>query len=197
MTMDEMIEKFEIRDIHKAGAVLDPVKLDWMNGEYIKRMEIGELHTRLSRFLEKYESEFYAKIFSQKNYDFNTKIIKELQTRMKRFDEFIPLTKSLYGTAEIRRDLLVNPKMKIESEVDALAALEFGLPLLASADYTSLDTLKAPILEAIAASGKKNGQILWPLRVALSGEEFSPGAFELAYILGRDESLARIQKYLS
>jgi len=40
MTMDEMISKFEITDIHKSGAVLDPVKLDWMNGEYIKRMEI-------------------------------------------------------------------------------------------------------------------------------------------------------------
>jgi nondiscriminating glutamyl-tRNA synthetase len=40
MSMDEMIEKFEIADIHKAGAVLDPIKLDWMNGEYIKRMPI-------------------------------------------------------------------------------------------------------------------------------------------------------------
>lgn len=40
MTMDEMIAKFEITDIHKSGAVLDPIKLDWMNGEYIKRMEL-------------------------------------------------------------------------------------------------------------------------------------------------------------
>jgi nondiscriminating glutamyl-tRNA synthetase len=40
MTMDEMIAKFDITDIHKSGAVLDPIKLDWMNGEYIKRMEL-------------------------------------------------------------------------------------------------------------------------------------------------------------
>lgn len=160
-------------------------------------MEIGELHTRLAKYLERYESDFYRDLFSQKDYTWNTKVLLELQTRMKRFDEYIALTKSLYGTAELRRDLLVNPKMKIESEADALAALEFGLPLLMAADYNSLDTLKAPILEAIAASGKKNGQILWPLRVALAGEEFSPGAFELAYILGREESERRIRAYFS
>ena len=194
--MDEMIAKFEITDIHKSGAVLDPIKLDWMNGEYIKRMELGELHTRLARYLEEYESEFYRDIFSQKDYSYNTRILAELQPRMKRFDEYIELTKFLYGSANIRRDLLTNPKMKIETEADGLAALQFWLSLLESADYSSLESLKAPILEAIAAAGKKNWQILWPLRVALSGEEFSPGAFELAYILGRDESIARVKKVL-
>lgn len=196
MTMDEMITKFEITDIHKSGAVLDPIKLDWMNGEYIKRMELGELHMRLAKYLEEYEGEFYREIFSQKDYQFNTRITRELQTRMKRFDEFIELTKSLYNEAAIRKDLLMNPKMKIESEADWLISLEFALPLLEFADYSSLDALKAPILEAIVWAGKKNGQILWPLRVALSGEEFSPGAFELAYILGRDESVRRVKKVL-
>jgi nondiscriminating glutamyl-tRNA synthetase len=196
MTMDEMIEKFEIRDIHKSGAVLDPVKLDWMNGEYIKRMEIGELHTRLAKYLEEYEEDFYRNTFSQKDYEYNTRIIRELQTRMKKFDEYIGLTTSLYGEAKIRKDFLVNAKMKIESEAEALESLAFTLPLLESADYSSLDALKTPILEAIATAGKKNGQILWPLRVTLSGEEFSPGAFELAYILGKEESLKRIKKVL-
>lgn len=116
---------------------------------------------------------------------------------MKRFEEFISLTSYLYGDSAVRRDLLVNTKMKIETEADGFSALEFALPLIESADYSSLDTLKSTILEAIANAGKKNGQILWPLRVALSGEEFSPGSFELAYILGRDESIRRIQKNLA
>ena len=197
MNMDEMISLFEIRDIHKSGAVLDPIKLDWMNGEYIKRMEIWELHTRLASYLEKYTPEFYQDVFSQKDYTYNTRIIAELQTRMKRFEEFISLTSYLYGDSGIRRDLLTNTKMKIETEADGLSALEFALPLLESADYSSLDSLKSSILEAIATAGKKNGQILWPLRVALSGEEFSPGAFELAYILGHEESIRRIEKNLA
>lgn len=113
---------------------------------------------------------------------------------MKRFEEFVSLTSCLYGESAIRSDLLINPKMKIENKEQGLDALRFILPLIESADYSSLDSLKAPILEAIAIAGKKNGQILWPLRVALSGEEFSPGSFELAYILGRDESIRRIEK---
>jgi glutamyl/glutaminyl-tRNA synthetase len=168
-----------------------------MNGEYIKKMELGELHTRIAKFLEQYEPDFYRDVFSQKDYDYNTRIIAELQTRMKRFDEFISLTTCLYGDSAIRPDLLVNPKMKIETEADGLDALRFALPLLESADYSSLDSLKSGILKAIASAGKKNGQILWPLRVALSGEEFSPGAFELAYILGREESIRRVEKNLT
>lgn len=115
---------------------------------------------------------------------------------MKRFDEYIPLTKSLYGEASIRKDLLINPKMKIETEADALESLAFALTLLESTDYTDMEHMKTAILGAIAAAGKKNGQILWPIRVALSGEEFSPGAFELAYILGKEESLKRIKAVL-
>ena len=75
---------------------------------------------------------------------------------MKRFNEFVELTQSLYGEAAIRKDLLVNPKMKIETESDGLASLEFVLPLLESADYSSLDVLKVPILEAITHAEKKN-----------------------------------------
>ena len=195
MTMDEMIEKFDIADIHKSWAVLDPVKLDWMNGEYVKRMEISELHSRIAKYLEEYEWDFYREIYSQRDYEYNTKIIRELQTRMKRMDEYIDLTKSLYGEASIRLDLLVNAKMKIETEAEWLDALRFVLPLLESADYSSLENLKTSILEAITVAGKKNWQILWPLRIALSGEEFSPWAFELAYILGWEESTKRIQKY--
>ena len=195
MTMDEMIEKFDIADIHKSWAVLDPVKLDWMNGEYVKRMEISELHSRIAKYLEEYERDFYREIYSQRDYECNTKIICELQTRMKRMDEYIDLTKSLYGEASIRPDLLVNAKMKIETEAEWLDALRFVLPLLESADYSSLENLKTSILEAITVAGKKNWQILWPLRIALSGEEFSPWAFELAYILGWEESTKRIQKY--
>ncbi len=183
MTMQEMIEKFEITDIHKSGAVLDPIKLDWMNGEYIKRMNLGDLHARLVKYLETYEGDFYKNTFSQKNYDFNEKIIKELQTRMKRFDEFVTLTRFFYGDITQRPELMVNPKMKIESIDDGVESLRFVLPFIENGDYSSLDAFKAPILAAIAESGKKNGQVLWPLRIALSSEEFSPGAFELAYIL--------------
>lgn len=196
MTMEEMIAKFEISDIHKSGAVLDRIKLDWMNGEYVKKMEIGELHERLAEYLKTYENEFYTSTFAPADYEFNTKILRELQLRMKRFDEYIELTKFLYQDAEIRTDLLTNPKMKIETLDFAWESLKLAKEVLETTDFSILENLKTPLLEAISRAGLKNGQVLWPLRVALSGEEFSPGAFELAFILGKDKSLKRIQKVL-
>lgn len=196
MTMEEMIEKFEIKDIHKSGAILDPIKLDWMNGEYIKKMAIWELHARLSTFLETYETEFYSEVFSQANYEFNARILHEFQPRMKRFDEYILLSKSLYNEPLIRKDLLVNPKMKVETESEGIESLMFILTLLKNIDDSSIESIKTPIIEAIAHASKKNGQILWPARIALSGEEFSPGTFELIYILGREKSIQRIENYL-
>ncbi len=64
------------------------------------------------------------------NYSFNAKIIQELKPRMRRFNEFIELTKFLYGETEVRRDLLVNEKMKIENEADAIEALKFILAFI-------------------------------------------------------------------
>jgi hypothetical protein len=123
-----------------------------MNGEYIKKMELSELHTRLAKYLEMYQEEFYQSVFSKQSYEFNEKILRELQTRMKRFDEFIELTHFFYGDPKLAPELLVNPKMKIESQADAIASLRFILPYLEHADYTDLESLKVPILEAISLS---------------------------------------------
>lgn len=176
--------------------MLDPVKLDWMNGEYIKNLPHAELHDRLSVYLKEYASDFYENIFSKAEFTLNSKIINELSLRMKRFEEYIELSKIFYTSeVDVRKDLLVNPKMKIETEEDALESLQLAYTVLENAHFTNLDTIKTPLLEAISEVGQKNGQVLWPLRVALSGEEFSPGSFEMAYILGKEASLERIKKY--
>jgi nondiscriminating glutamyl-tRNA synthetase len=198
MSMSEMIERFQLKDVHKSWAMFDMVKLDWMNGEYIKHMKIGNLHERLAEYLKTYEENFYKSTFSQKDYTFNTKIISELQTRMKRFDEFVDLTRFLYWEASIRTDLLINPKMKIETLQDAKDSLILWLSVIENIEvFDSIDTLKEKLLEAIGTAWKKNGQVLWPMRVALSGEEFSPGTFELMYILGKDESIRRLQNVIN
>ena len=127
-----------------------------MNGEYIKSIPSPELQELIAEYLRQYKIDFYEKTFSQADFVYNTKIIQELQTRMKRFEEYESLTQVFYHDAPIRRDLLVNSKMKIESESDALTSIEWVLPYIESGDYSSLEALKAPILTAIAESGKKN-----------------------------------------
>ena len=167
-----------------------------MNGEYIKKLPLDDLYARLETFLQKYETEFFENIFSKFPREFNEKILSELKTRLKRFDEFRELTTFFYSEPKIAKDLLVNPKMKITTEAEAIENLKFIFPILETLDYVDLDAMKNAILPKIAEAEKKNGQVLWPLRVALSGEQFSPGAVEIAYILGKDETLARVKKYL-
>lgn len=103
----------------------------------------------------------------------------------------------MYGDAAVRPELLVNPKMKIED----LATAKIGLVLAKKfldglTSQPDLETLKTQCLAQIAEAGMKNGQVLWPLRIALSGEEFSPGAFELVHILGLDVSRQRVHTML-
>ena len=71
-------------------------------------------------------------------------------------------------------------------------AIDFAREILMSSPHLSSEDLQKQFLEKIASSGLKNGQILYPVRVALSGEQFSPWAFELISILGIDESLTRL-----
>ena len=73
--------------------------------------------------------------------------------------------------------------------------LEMVQPVLEGITDWQESTIHDTVMAAIAASGKKNGAVLWPLRIALSGLASTPGgAFEIAYLLGRDETLARVQK---
>lgn len=148
--MEEMIEKFEITDIHKSGAVLDPVKLDWMNGEYITRLTDEDLHSRLVEYLKQYDPEWYAEIFSQRNWDYNAKVIAETKLRLKRFDEFRELTECFYEDTSTRTDLLVNPKMKISSLDEVRDSLLLALATLRSIqDFSDIESIRAPLLEAI------------------------------------------------
>lgn len=116
---------------------------------------------------------------------YNKKILTELQTRLRKFSDFEVLTHFFYHEKEsFDTDLFINPKMKITSLEEVRESLEFALEILdnTSQSLETLDEIKDIFIQKIATAGKKNGQILWPVRVALSGESYSPGALELIYI---------------
>jgi glutamyl/glutaminyl-tRNA synthetase len=116
----------------KSGAILDPVKLDWMNTQYITALSNAELLARLTTYLEQYYLDFYASVFVPAGPVKNLAIVSELRTRLKRLSEYPELTGFLYGEAALRPELLVNAKMKIETPEQARAFLVFGLKILES-----------------------------------------------------------------
>ena len=197
-TMDELIEKFELKNVQKAGAFFDIERLDFFNTHYLRNLDENYLYGKLLEFLEKYDKEFLENL---KKFDenYNKKIFKELKTRIRYFAEYKDFTSLFYNEPKLLwKDIFVNWKMKIESIEDVKKALNFSLEILNSiGNFEDFENIKNIFIEKIKESGLKNWQVLWPLRCALSGEEFSPWALELIYILWKEKSEKRIQKNLT
>ena len=105
---------------------------------------------------------------------------------MKKFSEFEDLTTFFYSDdISVDTEILLNTKMKVPDIDAAKASLQVSLNILEKqgSDYGSVDEVKQSFIEGIAAAEMKNGQVLWPARVATSGEQFSPGALEMIYVL--------------
>ncbi len=190
---EELSKIFKLEDCNKAWALFDINKLNWMNSEYIKKSETNYIYDKLEEYLKEYDPPFYNNIFSKFPKEYNLKIIKELQTRLIKFEDFKWLTTFFYSEPEIKIDLLLNEKMWINNLEIVKKSLKLALEVL---NLDNLDDIKNKFIEKIKLIGMKNGQVLWPVRVSLSGEEFSPWAFELIYILWKEKSIARINKFL-
>ena len=196
--MNELIEKFKLSDVHKAGAIFDEDRMAWFNAEYIKSYELETLWNKIKTYLSRYDNEYLKKI-SEYPEDFILKILWELQTRMRTFNEFKTLTEYFFeDIADLSPDLIVNPKMKVTSISEAKISLEVALELLSdeTINLNNPEEIKQAFIDIIKSKNMKNGQVLWPVRVWLSMQQFSPWALELVYIFGREKSIQRISKVL-
>lgn len=106
--------------------------------------------------------------------------------------------KFFFNTSEYEKSLLLNEKMKVDEETAELALTEslHTLKTINEDDFSDQAKIQEHLMELIQKLNLKNGQLLWPLRSALSGEQFSPGVFELIWALGKDETIKRIQNGL-
>ena len=184
-TMDELIEKFDIAGISKSPSIFDIKKLTWMNGEYLK-----------ARAFDK-SWELAEPIFKDavKTEGIDLRFVGELlKTRLETLNDIPSLIDFIDELPEYSTELYVHKKMKTTEEI-ALDSLKAVVPVLEAQHEWTNDSLYERLMELAKEKGLKNGQILWPVRTALSGKPSSPGgATELAVILGKDETLKRIAK---
>jgi glutamyl-tRNA synthetase len=189
-TLKELEEKFTLEGLSKSPAIFDIEKLKWMNGEYIRRMSPEEFRKAADNWLRAGLGDALADNEAVLN-----KVAALVQPRtviLSDIPERIGFLKELpqYDTA-----IYCHKKMKTDEAI-SLASLKLLAPFAAgySGEWVSGELYTA-LCELAAAGGLKNSQILWPLRTALSGMEVSPGgATELMEILGRAETLKRIDK---
>lgn len=197
-TLWELIERFKLSDVHRAGAIFEEERMQGFNAHYIKNYDTEKLWNKLETYLRRYDNEYLEKIISYPR-EFNIKVLTELQTRLKKLWDYKDLTFFFYESpAELDTALIVNKKMKVESLSDVKQSLVVALGILEniSEEEINLEDIKAAFLNGISKNEMKNGQVLWPVRVALSMQQFSPGAIELIYIFGKEKSMQRIQKIL-
>ncbi|MDE6568187.1 MAG: glutamate--tRNA ligase [Lachnospiraceae bacterium] len=183
-TLKELEDAFDYHHISKSPAVFDIVKLRWMNGEYIKAMD-------MDRYLEYALPEIRQVV--TRDCDL-AKIAELLKSRIEVFPDIREKIDFFEELPEYDIAMYTHKKMKTNSE-NSLEVLQDMLPLLEELEGYSIAGIEAVCKEYIAKKELKNGRVLWPLRTAVSGKQMTPGgAYEIMEILGKEESLLRIRK---
>lgn len=184
-TLQELENIFELAGLHKAPAIFDIEKLKWMNQQYILKMPLETFHA----LAEKY----YKQVIHKPNIDFKL-ISKTIQNRTSNLSEIPDMIDFIEQLPDYSKEMYVHKKMKTTLEI-ALNVLQQTKGVLKALTEWNEETLHNAIFDFIKKSQLKNGQVLWPIRTALSGKAFTPGgAIEIASILGKEESLRRIEQ---
>lgn len=184
-TLDELIDEFDISGISKSPAIFDPVKLRALNGVYIKKMDDADFLKAAEPYIRQTVKKPDADIaFIALLLKPRTEIFTEIPEQVDFIDSLPDYDNSLY----------CHKKMKTNEE-NSLSSLKEILPVLEGVSDWTTENIHEALFALIERLGVKNGIVLWPLRVAVSGKSFTPGGgIELCYILGKEESLARIRK---
>ena len=195
-SLEEMIKKFRLEDIQKSGAVFDMEKLEWMNSQYIMKLEP-------EKFLE-LAMPFIAELIEPSADNFKNlldgstlardrllAILKTEQVRTRRLDE-LPEKIRFFLEPELKFDSSIMVWKKMSAE-DLPAILGHAKEALSNLDDWSEEGIQSALQELTKKLEKKTGEVFWPVRVALSGKEASPGPQEIGAALGKEKTLARIE----
>lgn len=184
-TLKELIKAFDYKKINKSPAVFDMKKFRWMNSEYIKNMPYDKFYD--------FALSYVKSVIKKDTLDLD-KIVRLIQSRIEVLNDIPDLIDFFEALPEYDNVLYNHKRMKTNPE-NSLENLTKILPLLEAHEEWTMDALHDLVLGYVSEQGMKNGQILWPLRTALSGKPSTPGgAFDIADILGKEESISRIKK---
>ena len=185
-TLQELIDQFSLDRVHKAGAVFDTQKLDWLQGQWIRSMPKETFTAQvLALTKEKYPAAGTDKAFPAK--------AALIHDRITFLSEAPDMLGYFYEAPVATKDLICNPKQKVTAELlpQIMTAVERMLGDIPEASWNA-EMILAKTKEAVERGGLKLGQLLWPVRAILTGREFSPGAVEVAEALGKEETMKRL-----
>ncbi len=188
-TMEELIALFDLTKINKSGAVLDTVKLDWMNGQYILKKTPEQLVECVYPFI--------ARVGKTIEDDLLLRMCTIEQPRLTRLTDIVDLIDGYLAVPTYDPQLIIWKKADADDAKINLLAVKTLIENFDANVWSDIALIESTIKRYISDSGLQNGNVLWPTRVALSGRSASPSPFELIWALGKKESVKRIEFALS
>ena len=182
-TLDELVQAFDVKHIGTSGAIFDPEKLKWVNGMWLRNMDLDSYEKLVTPYIDQvvkgnFNRRQIAAILQQR-----AQTLAEIPEMLTFFDNF----------PSYSNDLFINKKMKTDPEI-ALKSLQAAYEALKNQEDWSEEALHKTLLELPDKLEMKNGQVLFPLRLAITGMQFTPGgAIEISSILGKEETLRRLE----
>lgn len=183
-TLDELKQVFSISGISKSPAIFDSQKLRAINAAYVHKMTPEEFQEAAVPYIRQ----------TVKRTDIDLPLLcSVLQNRTEVFSDIPEQVDFIDQMPEYDLEMYRHKKMKTTPET-ALEALQAVLPVLEGVDTWDVEHIHEALFAKIAEMGVKNGWMLWPVRTAVSGKQFTPGGgVELCAILGKEDTLNRIR----
>lgn len=184
-TLKELIEKFSMDRVHKGGAKFDFEKAKWFNHEWIKRKEVQSLLPDVKNSLQEKGVKINDDVLLEK-------VISLVKDRCTLLTDFYEQSKFFFETPKELDLGAIKPKWNTDKEQFFVTAAE---------KFQSLDSWTAQDTETIfknlaAEKNIKPGDVLLPLRIMLVGGKFGPGVFDIAAVIGKEETIQRIKNAL-
>ncbi len=193
-SLSELVQEFSLEKVSKAGGVFNLEKLDWYNKEYIKIMPAEEFLRRAAPWLIQTGLVTEEKLSDANYVVWLAKAVALEKERVTTLAEIPEAIKFIFNVTPFEAPLLVWRKGTPEEVKKVLPEVRAFVAGVSDWSKVGLETV---IKNWITEKAYLVGSVMWPLRVSLSGQQNSPGPFEIAEVLGKDETLKRIDAALA
>ncbi|MEG0877358.1 MAG: glutamate--tRNA ligase [Oscillospiraceae bacterium] len=182
-SLSEMIEVFDESGIGKAPAIFDVQKLRYINAEYIRALSPEAFYEKAKPYMDTVVKTDCDRALLSNVLQQRCEVLSDIPEQIDFIDELPDYDLAMYE----------NKKMKTNKETSKQALTDI-LPVLEGIESFTKDNIHTALFALIETLGVKNGIVLWPLRVAVSGKQFTPGGgIELAAIIGKEKTIARVK----
>jgi glutamyl-tRNA synthetase len=191
LSTEELIERFSIERVGRSSAIFDERKLRWLNGRFMRELPLDSYERRLAAHLRLGERPD-AEAFEAAPAERRRRACEIVQDKAQTLDEAWPLIRFLFArpvddAAAWERVMTADARPMLSGVLEALRSAD-------SFDPASIEAALSPVVER---SGRSAKAVYQPIRVAITGTTVSPGIFDSLAVLGREESLARIERALN